>query len=362
MIAAGFVGGGFMGEVHTRAARAARARLSGIVSSSPSRGQIAAERLGVEHSFATLEEMLADPSIDVIHVLTPNALHAEQALAVIAAGKHVICEKPLAVSSVEADQLVAAAREAGVTATVPFVYRFHPMVREARARVQAGDTGRLFTINGSYLQDWLLDQADHNWRVDAATGGASRAFADIGSHLVDLIEFVTGERITRVAASLRTFFDTRVGSSHVGTEDADAVVFETSGGAIGTLLVSQVAAGRKNALRLDISGSRESLSFDQEHPDSLWVGRRKASLTVPRDPAHLHPDAARLSVVPGGHPQGYQEAFAAFIGDSYASIAGEARDGLPRFEDGLRAVRITEAVIQASTSGQWVEIEEVPNE
>jgi predicted dehydrogenase len=358
-IGAAFIGGGFMAEVHSRAARAARATLAGVVSSSPAKGEATAQKLGIEASFDSLDDLLATPGVDVVHVCTPNALHAEQALAVIAAGKHVICEKPLAVTVAEAERLVAAADAAGVTATVPFAYRFHPMVREARARVAAGEVGRLFGIHGSYLQDWLLDQHDDNWRVDAAAGGTSRAFADIGSHLVDLIEFVTGDRITRVAASKRTFFTDRASSTAIATEDAAAVVLETAGGAIGTLLVSQVAPGRKNSLRVEIAGSAESIGFDQENPETLWLGRREASQLVPRDAAVLHEDAARLSLVPAGHPMGYQDAFNGFVADTYAAIAGESPEGLPTFTDGLRAVRITDAVMRAATTGEWIDIEGV---
>jgi predicted dehydrogenase len=355
-VTAGFVGGGFMAEVHSRAARSARARLGGVVASTPERGASAAQRLGIDRGYASLDEMLADPVIDVVHVCTPNAQHAAQALAVIAAGKHVVCEKPLTVTVAEAERLVAAAREANVTATVPFAYRFHPMVREARARVRVGEVGRLFSIHGSYLQDWLLTEDDDNWRVDAEAGGASRAFADIGSHLVDLIEFVTGDRITRVAATKRTFFGSRPNHPAVTNEDAVAVALETAGGALGTLLVSQVAPGRKNRLHVEIAGSAESVGFDQENPESLWLGRRRGSEVIARDPEFLHADAARLSVVPSGHPQGYQDAFNGFVADTYAAIAGEAPAGLPRFEDGLRAVQLTEAVMLAATSGEWVEL------
>jgi predicted dehydrogenase len=360
-LTAGFVGGGFMADVHSRAARSARARLGGVVSSTPERSIEAATQLGIDHGYANLDELLADPAIDVVHICTPNAQHAAQTLAVIAAGKHVVCEKPLTLTVADAERLVAAAREAKVTATVPFAYRFHPMVREARARVQGGETGRLFSIHGSYLQDWLLTEADDNWRVDAEAGGASRAFADIGSHLVDLIEFVTGDRITRVAATKRTFFGSRPNHPAVTNEDAVAVALETAGGALGTLLVSQVAPGRKNRLHLEIAGSAESIGFDQENPESLWLGRRRGSEVIPRDPEFLHADAARLSLVPSGHAQGYQDAFNGFVTDTYAAIAGEAPDGLPRFEDGLRAVQLTEAVMRAAASGEWVELA-VPRE
>lgn len=357
-LGAGFVGGGFMAAVHSRAARASGTRLAGLASSSPSRARESAEALGIGRGYDDLAALLSDDSIDVVHVCTPNALHAGQALAAIAAGRHVICEKPLATTSEDAAELVRAAADAGVVATVPFVYRFHPMVREARARFQAGESGELLSITGSYLQDWLVDAGEDNWRVDAAAGGASRAFADIGSHLVDLIEFVTGQRIARVAAVKRTFFADRAQHSSISTEDAVGVVLETLGGAIGSLLVSQVAPGRKNRLQVEIAGTAESIAFDQENPETLWLGRRRGSQLLPRDAEQLHPDAARLSVVPPGHPQGYQDAFNAFVADSYAAIRGQSPEGLPTFSDGLRAVRITEAVMSAAAGARWVEIEE----
>ncbi|MBO1740141.1 Gfo/Idh/MocA family oxidoreductase [Leifsonia sp. TF02-11] len=348
------VGGGFMAEVHSRAARAARAELAGIVSSTPERSAAAAERLGIGRAYDSLEQLLDDDSIDVVHVTTPNALHASQAAAVLASGKDVVCEKPLATTVPDAEALVAAA--SGRTATVPFVYRFHPLVREARSRFASGAAGRVLTVNASYLQDWLLAAGDDNWRVDSEQGGRSRAFADIGSHLVDLVEFVSGDRVTRLSATKRTVFAERAAHAGITTEDAAAVVIETASGAIGTLLVSQVAPGRKNRLWLEIAGSAESVAFDQEQPETLWVGRRAGSLLVPRDADQLSADAARLCVVPSGHPQGYQDAFNAFVADSYAAVAGESPDGLPRFEDGLRAVRITDAVIDSAESGTWIEM------
>lgn len=353
-----FVGGGFMAAVHTRAARSARARLVGIASSTPERSLRAADELGVETAYPSFEALLADDAVDVVHVCTPNALHADQTLAALAAGKHVVCEKPLATTVADAEQMVEAA--SGRTATVPFVYRFHPTVREARARFRDGSAGRVLTVHGAYLQDWLLAEGDDNWRVDSAQGGRSRAFADIGSHLVDLVEFVSGERVTRLASTKTTVFAERASHHDITTEDAVAVVIETTGGAIGTLLVSQVAPGRKNRLTLEIAGSAESVGFDQEQPETLWVGRRTGSLLIPRDADQLHDDAARLCVVPAGHPQGYQDAFNAYVADTYAAIDGAEPDGLPRFADGLRAVRVTDAVIDSAESGTWKEIEEGP--
>ncbi|MFF2272019.1 Gfo/Idh/MocA family protein [Agromyces sp. NPDC058136] len=353
---AGFVGGGFMATVHSRAARAARAELVGAASSSPERATAAAERLGLETGFDSLEALLADPGIDVVHICTPNATHAGFARAALEAGKHVICEKPLATTSADAAEIVALAEERGLVAAVPFVYRFHPMAREARARVAAGETGRLLSVNGAYLQDWLAAPNDDDWRVDSAVGGPSRAFADIGSHLVDLVEFVAGERIVRLNAASRTVYTDRATHSGIETEDLVALVVELDSGAIGTLLVSQVAPGHKNALTIELAGTEASIRFEQERPDTLWLGRTEASALIERDPARLSPDAARLSLVPAGHPMGYQDAFNAFVADAYAAIDGVVPDGLPRFADGLRAVRLTEAVLASSERRDWVEV------
>lgn len=347
----GIVGGGFMARTHAHAARAAGAQVVSILSSSPERSALAAHELGVAEAAGSLAQLI-DAS-DVVHVTTPNRWHLEQSLAVVAAGKHVVCEKPLATTAADASRLVEAA--SGVVATVPFVYRFHPMAREARARVAAGGIGRLLTVRGAYLQDWLLDPSDDNWRVSSAEGGASRAFGDIGSHLVDLVEFVTGDRIDRVAARTQTAHASRGGHA-VETEDAVALVASTASGALVSLLVSQVAAGRKNALTIEVSGSDATVQFAQERPDELWIGGREASSVVSRDAAILSPDAARLSLVPSGHPMGYLDAFTAFARDTYAAVRGEAPDGLPRFADGARAAMLTEAVLASAAADTWITV------
>jgi predicted dehydrogenase len=345
-----------MAEVHSRAARAAGAEIAGIASSNPASAARAKERLGVERAYASVQDLVQDDKIDVIHVCTPNATHVALAEAALNAGKHVVCEKPLATNVQDAAHLVELAATAGTVATVPFVYRFHPMVREARERIASGQTGRISTIQGSYLQDWLLSRDDDNWRVDAGIGGPSRAFADIGSHLCDLIEFVTGDRISRVGAMSRTLFTGRANHKNVQTEDLVSAVFATETGTVGNLLVSQVAPGRKNRLMIEISGSESTVQFDQEAPETLWLGKRTGSQLLVRDPAALSPDAARLSVLPGGHPQGYQDAFNAFVADTYAAISGDIREGLPTFRDGLRAAILTESIIGSSNSGQWIDV------
>lgn len=351
----GLIGGGFMGRVHAAAARRAGARLTAVASSSRDRAEAVAHQLGVARAEADADGVISASDVDVVHICTPNATHAPLAAAALAAGKHVVCEKPLATSVADARALVRAADEAGVVAAVPFVYRYHPMVREARARVASGRIGTLLTLDGSYLQDWMLRENDDDWRADAAAGGPSRAFADIGSHLCDLVEFVTGERIVRLAARTHRVFDERGGRT-VTNEDVAALLIETESGALGTLLVSQMAPGRKNALVIELHGSRRSIRFAQERPEELWVGARKASRLVLRDPATASPGSARLQSLPAGHPMGYQDAFDGFVGDVYAAIAGERPDGLPTFADGLRAAVITDAVLESAERKSWIEV------
>ncbi len=265
-----------------------------------------------------------------------------------------------------------AADASGRVATAPFVYRYHPMAREARARIAAGELGALRLVHGGYLQDWLSTDEDDSWRVDPALGGASRAFADIGSHWCDLAEFVTGERIAAVCAQVATVVPERAhqgsarafetgngngsGRRAVTTEDLATVMFRTASGVLGSLLVSQVSPGRKNDLHLEIAGERASVRFEQERPETLWVGRRERTEQLWRDATYLSPEAARHTIVPVGHPQGYLDCFDAFVADSYAAIAGDEPDGLPRFADGLRAARVTDSVLASAASGGWVDV------
>jgi predicted dehydrogenase len=355
---AGVIGLGFIGEVHVRAIRAAGGTVRAVAGSTPERSAAVAARLGGVRAVAA-EELIADDAIDVVHVCTPNHLHAPLVRAALSAGKHVVCEKPLATNREDAEELAAAAAAAGVVATVPFVYRFYPSVRDARARVATDETGPLRLLHGSYLQDWLSEAVDVNWRVDPALGGASRTFGDIGVHWCDLMEFVTGHRISRLTATLVTAVPERYGAdglTRVGTEDAATVMFQTDRGATGSLVVSQVSPGRKNRLWLSVDGARTSMAFDQELPESLWIGSRDQASQVWRGSDAAGADAQRYSVLPAGHPQGYQDCFNAFVADTYAAITGEHADGLPTFEDGRRAAVITDAVVRAAADQTWVEV------
>ncbi|WP_423299159.1 Gfo/Idh/MocA family protein [Glutamicibacter nicotianae] len=346
----GVIGGGFMARTHADAIRRAGAQLIGVRSNGEQSTARAAAVLGVP-GFGSVEELLEH--CDAVHVTSPNALHAGQAAAALAAGLSVVCEKPLATSARDAGQLALLASRSDAVASVPFVYRYHPMVRQARAHVREGKLGRLLTVRGQYLQDWMHAASHKSWRVDPASGGPSRAFADIGSHLVDLLEFIAGERIVRLSAATSVAHQRR-GTVEVATEDAAALVVQMASGAIGTLLVSQVNAGRKNALAIELSGDRSAVEFQQEKPDELWIGGTGMSSTLSRQADGLSPDAARLSVVPAGHPMGYLDAFAAFVADTYAAIRGEAPEGLPTFADGARACRLTEAVLESEATGEWI--------
>ena len=372
VLRAGIIGTGFIGAVHARSALLAGARVTGVAASSPESARAAASRLRAERAFDSAEALVDSPDVDVVHVCTPNHLHVPLALAALQGGKHVICEKPLALDHAGAGELVELVASTGLGNAVPFVYRYYPMVREARDRLRSGRCGELRLLHGTYLQDWLSRPADDNWRVEHALGGASRAFADIGSHWCDLAEFVSGHRIARLSARIATVVPERERAAGrlafeqgdgdgtrrgVETEDAALVHFETDRGALGSVVVSQVSPGRKNRLWIEFDASEEALAFDQEAPELLWVGRRDGIGLRPRDSASLSPDAARLATLPAGHPQGYADCFAAFVADAYTTILGrEAPEGLPRFADGRRAVQITEAVLASARDGGWTEV------
>ena len=352
------IGTGFMGRAHSHAVRALGGEVVGVAGSSLDKAERFRASHGIARAHGDALELVRGDDVDVVHVCTPNDLHAPLSLAALEAGKHVVCEKPLATDAGTARDLVRAAREVGRVAVVPFVYRFHPMAREARAQVAAGSLGRITLAHGGYLQDWLLYPDEDNWRVDPVRGGATRAFGDIGSHWCDMLEFVTGDRITAVSARTSRVNDTRDGRA-VDTEDLVSLQFSTAGGVIGNAVISQVSPGRKNRLVLEVSGTEGSLLFDQENPETLWAGSRGRTGTITRDDPDLSADAARLSTVPVGHPQGYQDCFNALVADTAAAIAGHPPEGLPVFEDGLRAAVLAEVVLLSDRERRWVDVAEV---
>ncbi|WP_416958959.1 Gfo/Idh/MocA family protein [Streptomyces sp. Agncl-13] len=364
------VGTGMIGAVHATAIRAAGGELAGMVASTPRRSARVAEEWGVSGRYPDFAAVLADDSVRVVHVCTPNALHVPQAEAALRAGKHVVCEKPLATSVADAERLTALAERTGLVLAVPFVYRYHPLVREIRERRLRGEFGAWQLVHGSYLQDWMLSQDVSSWRVDPGEGGPSRAFADIGSHWCDLVEWVAGVRFGEVSARLGTTIRSRpagTGSSFsaavdgprvaVRTEDVATVLLRTSDGVLGTLTVSQVSAGRKNRLWFELDGARASAVFDQEQPETAWLGGQDGARVIVRDPQHGSAEQRRLSRLPAGHAQGYADCFTSFVADAHTTIrSGIAPDGLPTGADGLRSARIVEAVLRSADTLAWTDV------
>jgi predicted dehydrogenase len=365
ILRAGIIGTGFMGSVHAHAVRAAGGDISAVAGSSQASGEAAAASLSARTAAASPEALIGRDDVDVVHICTPNATHADLARKAIAAGKAVVCEKPLATSVQDAQELTDLADRAGVVTAVPFVYRFYPAIREARDRISRGEAGHLWLLHGSYLQDWLVGAEATNWRVDSTLGGASRAFGDIGVHWCDLMEFTTGHRITRLVARTSRAYDQRESGgqlSSVATEDGATLLFETEKGATGSLVVSQVSPGRKNRLWFSFDGTEASFSFNQERPDTLHVGRTESTFKIAVGPQTLAtPGGRRYAKLPPGHPQGYQDSFNAFVADVYAAVQGQEPEGLPTFRDGLRAALLTDALVSSAAQQSWVDVPSVDN-
>ena len=368
------LGAGLIGGVHRRAAILAGARIVGVMASSPERSRQVAESWGAEQAYENIDQV-ADSDVDVVHICTPNASHVPYAIRLMAAGKHVLCEKPLGISIDDAQQAAAAAEAAGVVNTIPFTYRFHPMVREMRARVQSEEFGAINLIHGSYQQDWLLNPRSTSWRVSAKEGGPSRAFGDIGSHWCDLIEWVTDDKIAELVATTSTSIKQRPASTaatmsavesdapliDVDTEDSALILFRTANDVAGSAVISQLSAGRKNRLWVEIDGMQRSAVFDQELPEQLLIGADAGTQILVRDPNHGSSEQRRLSLLPAGHVQGFAQCFENYVNDSYAAVdayngQGETPEGLPTFADGARAAAICDAMLQSAQSRQWVKV------
>ena len=375
-IRAAVIGTGFIGVVHVDALRRLGVEVAGVLGSTPERGAARATEAGLPPAYPDLDALLADATVDVVHITSPNSLHVEHARAAIAAGKHVVCEKPLAISSEGARELVDLARAAGVVNCVNFNQRFYPQAQEMAARVRDGSVGDLRLVSGSYLQDWLLEATDWNWRLDDAVGGPLRAVGDIGSHWMDLACFVTGRRIEAVMADLVTVHPVRhapAGSvetfqaaggettpHEIRTEDIANLLLRFAGGLRGALTVSQVSPGRKNRLWLELDGARDALAWCNEAPDDLWIGHRgRVSELSQRDPGLLSPLAQRSTWHPGGHAEGFPDTFRALYRAVYADVAqGGPSDhpDYPTFADGLAQALVGDAVLQSAAAGTWAEV------
>lgn len=375
---AGIIGTGFIGPAHIEALKRLGVQVSAIVDNE--RAKVVADKWGVPNAITDLDhkKLVTHPEVDVVHIASPNKLHAQHAADALKAGKHVICEKPLAMTSKETAQLVklAAARPKQIFA-VNYNLRFYPAVLQLRAAVQRGDLGTIFHVNGSYFQDWLLKDTDYNWRLLPKEGGALRAVSDIGTHWMDAASFILGARISEVYAQLETLHKTRrrpIGEVQtyaksgadqkyetypVQTEDYAAVLLRWANGVFGSLNVSQVAAGKKNCLRLEIYGSKKSASWNSEEPNTIHYGSRDgANEVAPRGCPGFMEDVAGFSDYPGGHAEGFPDTFKMNCRAIYSAIASGKADGalFATVADGHHEVKVCDAILKSSKTRKWVKV------
>ncbi|HUF01766.1 MAG TPA: Gfo/Idh/MocA family oxidoreductase [Gaiellaceae bacterium] len=370
---AGVVGTGFIGAVHVDAVRRLGVEVLGVVGSTPER----ARAKEIAPVYGSYEALLADERVDVVHITTPNHLHFAQVRAALAAGKHVVCEKPLVMTSTESAELVQAAERSGLVHCTNFHNRFYPLVQEMRERVLVGDVGEVWNVHGAYLQDWLARPTDWNWRLEPDKAGELRAVGDIGTHWLDTAQFVTGLRVAEVFADLATVLPTRnrpagevetfVGAGHaerqavaVSTEDVAHILLRFQNGACGSLVVSQVSYGRKNSLRLEVDGSEGAFAWDSERTEELWLGHRdEPNEILLRDAALMHPAAAARSHLPVAHAEGFADAFRELYRAVYADVVrGSPSDppDYPTFYDGHVENVLLDAVSLSNRERRWVEV------
>lgn len=373
------VGTGFIGPAHIEALRRLpHIEVVGLCEATLELAQQKADILGIPKAY-TFEEMLKDEAVKVVHICTPNFLHYPQAKAALLAGKHVVCEKPLATKIEEAEELVALAKEKGLVNAIHFNLRYYPMVRQMKTMRENGELGEIYSVMGSYLQDWLSLQTDYNWRLEPDKSGDTRAIADIGSHLLDITEYVTGLKITEVMADFSTVHKTRLKplkpietysggllqesdyqEVEINTEDHASVLLRFDNGNKGSVTVSQVAAGRKNRLNIEISGAKSNFEWCSEKPNEMWIGKREAAnQLLMRDPGLFAKEAAALISFPGGHNEGFPDTSKQLFKEVYAAV----REGkqpeeptFPTFADGLRELIIAERIFESHRNQAWVKI------
>ena len=377
-IGAAVIGTGFIGTVHVEQLRRIGVDVRGVLGSTPDRGAARADALSVPHAYANLEEILADPAVHVVHVTSPNHLHVPQARAIVAAGKHVVCEKPLAMTAAESAGLVEQARASGLVNAVNFNIRFYPLHQHVREVVAAGTLGDVRFVTGHYFQDWLLHDTDWNWRLDPNQGGALRAVGDIGSHWLDLMAFVTGQPIVSVMADLATFVTARqeptgpvetfsTGRSAdtvtrpMGTEDTATLLLRFANGARGSVAVSQISAGRKNSLQWEIDGSESAAWWDSETPDHLWLGHRdRPNELLLRNPALMGDAGKAAAALPGGHVEGFGDTFGALFRAIYRDVAAGRPSTDPPYADfaaGHDEMLVNDAIALSAAEQRWVDVD-----
>jgi predicted dehydrogenase len=380
-VGAAVIGTGFIGTVHVEQLRRIGVQVRGVLGSTPERGEARAQALGVPRAYESLEALLDDPAVEVVHVTSPNHLHVPQARQILGAGRHVVCEKPLAMTAEESAGLVELAAATGLVNAVNFNIRFYPLHQHVRELVAGGGLGDVRFVTGHYFQDWLLLETDWNWRLEPDKGGALRAVGDIGSHWLDLVTFLTGQPVTVVMADLATFLPTREQPSGpvetfatdrsrdtverpMATEDVASILIRFANGARGAVSVSQISAGRKNSLQWEIDGSTSSAAWDSETPDHLWLGHREQPNEIMlRNPALMGPAGRAAAALPGGHVEGFADTFGALFRAIYADVvAGRPADRPPyaTFADGHDEMLVGDAVAESARTGRWVDVARAP--
>src|SRR6267378_6694702 len=375
-VGAAVVGTGFIGAVHVDALRRLGVQVHGVVGSNSARGNERARAAGLPPAYESMDAMLADERVDVVHITSPNHLHHAHAKAALRAGKHVVCEKPLAMTSAESADLLRLAASSGLVHATNFNIRFYPLCQHLRQLISEGGLGAVRLVSGHYLQDWLLLETDWNWRLDPKLGGSLRAVSDIGSHWLDLTSFLVGSRVASVQADMETFIKVRqqptgpvetfatgrakeTVAREISTEDCATILVRYDNGALGSLAVSQIIAGRKNSLRVELDGASGSAAWYSEQPDELWLGHReRPNEVLPRDPGLMNTAGAAASFLPGGHIEGFADTFRALYAAIYqAVLEGRPAGGrYPTFADGHDEMLVCEAVERSARSGTRVEI------
>lgn len=377
------IGLGFMGRTHIQSLRRLGVEVYGIAGIDEEEASKVAAELSIKKWYRSFSEVIADAEVEVVHLCTPNNLHYEQAKVALNAGKHVLCEKPLAMTTAQSRELAALAKQKGLMTAVNYNLRFYPICQEARARVKAGDLGTPFLITGGYLQDWLYLKTDWNWRLEPELGGDLRVVADIGTHWMDLVTYITGLQITAVMADFMIAHPTRVQPSGkvetfagkleknlstteatIKTEDVAVILFRFENGALGTVSLSQVSAGRKNHLWFEICGSKAAYHWEQENPNELWIGfRDQPNQILLKDPSLFHDAARALTGFPGGHAEGYPDTFLQVFRQFYAAIdtgAMPAMGEFATFAEGHHEMLLCEAIQRSALEKRWVNLDETP--
>ena len=373
---AAVIGTGFIGSVHIAALRRLGVPITGVLGSSPDRTAASAAALGVARAYQSLDDLLSDPAVQVVHVTSPNHAHYPQVKQILTAGRHVICEKPLAMTSAQSAEMLALAQSSGKIAAVCYNIRFYPLNQHAQRMVADGALGDIRLITGHYHQDWLAKATDWNWRLEADQGGTLRSVGDIGTHWVDLISFIAGQKPSAVLADLSTFiptrqkptgpvatFSTTQGATEphpITTDDAAMILLRFPSGARGMVSTSQISMGRKNALTWDIAGAKASAAWASETPDTLWIGHRDAAnQLLQRDPALMNATGTAATRLPGGHVEGFADTFHALFAQVYRDIVAGKRASdatYASFDDGHYEMRFCDAVLRSAKTGTWVDI------